>query len=57
MTKLKNSMKLRCKYGTDEHNHANYLLALKKEVKGDMRQSVLLLLIEKLEKQIEEGDF
>ena len=42
---------------TDEHNHANYLLALKKEVTGDMRQSVLLLLIEKLEKQIEEGDF
>jgi hypothetical protein len=37
---------------TDEHNHANYLLALKKEVKGDMRQSVLLLLIEKLENKL-----
>jgi hypothetical protein len=42
---------------TDEQNHTNYLQALKKEVKGDMRQTVLLQLIKKLERQIEEGDF
>ena len=42
---------------TNELSHTDYLQALKKEVKGDMRQSVLLQLIEKLERQIEEGDF
>jgi|TARA_R110000823_G_scaffold286944_3_gene405254 anti-sigma28 factor (negative regulator of flagellin synthesis) len=42
---------------TNELSHTDCVQALKKEVKGDMRQSVLLQLIEKLEQQIEEGDF